>query len=486
MSKRVLFITPPYHCGVVESGGKWQNLGFLYIAEELRKEGHQVEVYDAMAKGHTYQDIEEKIEEVKPDIVGSNAYTATLQAATRILQIAKSIDPNITTIIGGIHPTMMPEETLQKAEGAIDFVIRWEGEYTTPELLKALEGKMNLSEVRGIAYLDGDELVLTAQQEYIQDLDSLSPAWDLVDWEDYYVCYFPHERVAMVSSSRGCSFECTFCSQQKFWQRNWRARSPENFVGEIETLHRKYGVTAFSIIDEYPTKDRERWEGILDLLVEKDLGVHFLLETRAQDILRDRDILYKYRKAGIIHMFIGLEATSQDALDTLKKSETCEEGREAIQLLNEQNIITEGSFIVGFPDETEESIHNTLKLSRYYNVDHVIFLLVTPWPYSDIYENLSPYIEDFDYSNYNLVEPIVKPKSMSREELMDRVVKCYKSFYMRKLFQWLTVKDELKKKMLFRGFKAVMENSFLKKHMPKMGRMSEKAKKFLYMLGDLG
>ncbi len=471
MGKKILLITPPYHCGVVESAGRWANLGFLYIAGELIKAGHKVEMYDAMAKDHTYEDIRRHIREARPDIVGSTAYTATIRDATRVLALAKSVDPQIITIIGGIHPTMMPEETLQGGSGAIDYIVRWEGEYTTPELIDAIEGYRQLSEVKGIAYQQGGTFIATPQREFIPDLDALSPAWDLLCWEDYYLSFLEDAKVALVSSSRGCGNSCAFCSQHKFWQQTYRARSPHNFVGELEYLFHRFGVNAFFIADEYPTCNRERWEAILDLLIEKDLGIYLLAETRAGDIVRDEGILFKYRKAGIIHMFIGVESADQDTLDRFKKSQTCRECREAIRLLNEQHIITECSFILGLPHETPQSIQKTLELAQHYNPDNPHFLMITPWPYADMYRELKPHIEDRDYSNYNLVNPVIKPIGMSRAEVFREALSCYKTYYRAKIPQWNGLKDEFKKNLLFQGLRAMMQNSFLRSHFSAMGAM---------------
>ena len=251
-------------------------------------------------------------------------------------------------------------------------------------------------------------------------------------------------------------------------------------MGELESLHNRFGVNVFFVGDEFPTKDRQRWEHILDLLIYKDLGIHLLVETCATDIIRDRDILPKYRKAGIIHMYIGVEAATQETLDKFKKTQTCEECKEAIRLLNEQNIITECSFILGLPDDTPESIAQTLELAKYYDADNPHFLMLSPWPYADMYEELKPYIEDWDYRNYNLVEPVIKPKHMTREEVFKTVLSCYKTYYMQKLPQWDVMEDEFKKELLFRGLKAIMENSFLQEHMSKMGKMPDKVKKYLY------
>lgn len=484
MPKKILFITPPYHCGVVESAGRWPNLGLLYVAGELRKEGHQVEVYDAMAKNHTWEDIEKRIRSARYDIVGSTAYTATIPDATEVLRLAKSINPEIITLVGGVHPTMMPEETLKTGRGAIDYIVRWEGEHTAPELLRAIEGKMALSAVKSIAYMDTGRVVTTPKREFLQDLDCLSPAWDLLDWEDYYLFYMDDSRVACVSSSRGCINGCAFCSQHRFWQQTFRARTPQNFVAELEHLHNRFGVNVFFVGDEFPTYDPQRWEAILDLLIAKDLGIYLLVETCAADIVRDRDIIHKYRKAGIIHMYIGIEAATQETLDKFKKTQTCEECKEAIRLLNEHGIITECSFILGLPDDTPESIQNTIELAQHYNADNPHFLMISPWPYADMYEELKPYIDDWDYRKYNLVEPVIKPKNMTRDDVFKAVLKCYKTYYIKKLPQWEAMQDEFKKELLFRGLKAIMENSFLQEHMGELGNMPDEVKKYIDRFQD--
>jgi len=480
MSKKSLFITPPYHCGVVESAGRWPNLGFLYIAGELRKDGHSVEIYDAMAKNHSWEHIEQRIRSSQPDIVGSTAYTATIIDALEVLRLAKRMDPNIITIIGGIHPTMMPEETLAMGDGALDYVIRWEGEFTTPELIRALACGGDLDDVPNIAYRKNGAAVTTSRAGYIENLDALEPAWDLIDWQDYYLCYMDDSRVATIATSRGCTNECLFCSQQRFWEKTFRARSAENVVAEMEFLNTRYGVNVFFIGDEFPTKDRERWEKILDLLIHKDMHAHLLIETCTGDILRDRDILWKYRRAGVIHLYLGVEAGNQETLDQFKKTQTCHECREAIGLLNSQGIITECSFIRGLPDETPDTIRQTLEIARHYNADNPHFLMISPWPYSDMYDKLKPYIEDYDYRNYNLVAPVVKPKHMTRDEVFREVLWCYKTYYMKKLSDWDGLQDTFKQELLFRGLKAIMENSFLKTHMGSMGEMPEEVTKHFH------
>ncbi|MEN8154045.1 MAG: cobalamin-dependent protein [Acidobacteriota bacterium] len=483
MKKKIMLITPPYHCGVVESAGRWPNLGFLYIGGELEKAGYEVDFYDAMSKFHDYDQIRERLKSSKPDFVGVTAITATINDALGVLRIAKEEDPDVVTIIGGVHPTFMYEEILSTSERIVDYCVIGEGELTTPELLNAhLKGE-DMSQVKGLAYLDGDNLVKTADRPFISDLDSLSPAWHLADWSDYPLYFIDDSKVAILSSSRGCIHECSFCSQHKFWQGSYRERDPEKFVKEIEFLFTTYGINVFFIADEYPTRSRERWEKTLDILIEKDLGVHLLLETCARDIIRDENIIQKYRKAGVLFIYIGVEATSDNKLAEFKKDTKFADSKHALKIIRDAGMIVESSLILGAPDETPETIKETLSLAKEYNADFMHFLLLAPWPYADLYKDLKPFIEVWDYSKYNLVEPVIKPENMDRDELMKEVLNCYKKYYMNKLPEWISMKgNDLKRSCLIKGMKAIMDNSFLKDHMTGLGGMPKSVLKMMEKL----
>ncbi|MHC4505326.1 MAG: B12-binding domain-containing radical SAM protein, partial [Planctomycetota bacterium] len=135
---RVLLITPPYHAGVVESAGRWPNLGFAYIAGELRKAGFEPVIYDAMSKFHGYDEIRSTIESVRPRFVATTAFTASINDAVKVLALAKEIDPAVVTLVGGVHPTFCWEEVLTEHGDAVDFCVLGEGERTAPELLSAV------------------------------------------------------------------------------------------------------------------------------------------------------------------------------------------------------------------------------------------------------------------------------------------------------------------------------------------------------------
>lgn len=473
--KKILFITPPYHAGVVEVAGRWVPLNLVYIAAAAREAGLDVHIYDAMTKGVGHAEIEAKIKELNPDYVATTAVTCSSPDALEVLKTAKRVNNKIVTIIGGIHATFMFDELFQLSNGTLDFVVRGEGETTVRELLTALENKGDLSKIMGIAYLKDGIVLKTTGRPLMPatELDALPQAWDLLDWEDYVYFILPNSRLGAIATSRGCDKDCTFCSQRIFWEKSWRGRNPEALIKEIEVQHLKYGVNVILLTDDYPTLDRERWELFLDLLIERNWPIYLLMETRVEDIIRDKDILPKYRKAGIIHIYVGTESVNQETLDLLKKDVKVDESKEALRLLNEHGIITETSMILGFPSETKESIENTLKLAKEYNPDFCHFLAIAPWPYADINEELKDYIVVKDYKHYNLIDPIIKPVNMTIEEIDKAIVDCYRDFYMGKMREIMEMKDQFKKEYLITSMRLMMHSSFLIKKLGHMEGMPE-------------
>ncbi|MHB8868212.1 MAG: radical SAM protein [Thermoleophilia bacterium] len=477
---KILLITPPYHSGVLESAGRWPNLGFVYIAGHLRAAGFDPVIYDAMSADHDLATIEGRLREEMPDAVLTTSFTASTPAAIELLRVAKRVAADqgreVVTGLGGVHATFMYEEILAGAGEAVDYCFRGEGELTAVELFTALRDGTDLAAVHGLAFrrpqtaageAEGEvDLVVTSARPFIPNLDDLTPAWDLVDWDLYTFYVVPGSRMATINTSRGCSQACSFCSQQKFWQRTWRGRSPEAIAGEISHLNRTYGIDVFLFSDELPTHHRDRWERLLDLLIEAGSTSYLLMETRVDDIVRDEDILAKYRKAGIIHIYVGVEATSQETLDRFQKNADVQTGKRAIELLAQHNILTETSFVLGVPEETPETVARTLEMAKFYDPDMAHFLLLAPWPYADMYAELEPYVETRDYALYNLVEPVMRTETMTRAELMASVINSYMEFYMSRLPLWAEEKDAFKRDYLLRSAKLIMGNSFITRHIP--------------------
>jgi anaerobic magnesium-protoporphyrin IX monomethyl ester cyclase len=449
-----MFVTPPYHCGVVEIAGRWMPLNFVYLAGVARQAGLTAEIYDAMTKNHGYPDIEHRFRTCIPDYAASAAVTSTINDAIKTLELAKQVNPKTVTILGGVHPTFMYEEVL-KTSSAIDYIICGEGENTLRHLLTVLEAGGNPATVPGLAFRHGDAIVKTPKRCFMESIDDLPAAWDLLDWQDYTYFFIPGSRLAAISTSRGCDHDSIFCSQQKFWEKSWRARDPRKVVDELEYLYKTYQVNVFLITDEYPTKNRQRWETFLDLLIARELPIYLLMETRPPDIIRDKEILWKYRKGGVIYISIGSEATDH-AVD---------EAKEALELIHGEVIVSEASFMLGLPDETFAGVKKRLELARYLNPDHANFYAVTPWPYADMYTGVKNYIREWDYSKYNLVDPIIEPESLSMRQVEVALADCYRKFYMGKITELMTMKDGFKRAYMMRATKLFMGSSFIFKKM---------------------
>ncbi len=486
MSK-VLFVTPPYKCWGQQMIGNWPPLQLAYLAGAAVAAGHEAKIYDAMYKDTSHDEIRAQVESFKPDFVMSLDYlpvtgaisTCTVPAAVEALRTAKSVDPKIVTLIGGPHPTFMYEEMFAEEDTPVDIILRGEMEETLAELLAALRDGTPLDDVRGIAFKRDGEIVATPQRPHIADLDTLTPAWDLLDWEDYHYNIDPWGRMASILTSRGCMMGCSFCSQRVFWRGEWRARDPYKVLEEIRHLVEEYKVEFITMIDAYPTRDRERWEKILDLLIEADLGVYLLIETRVEDIIRDADILHKYRDAGIMHIYLGLETSTDELLNSLNKGTTIDMNEQAVKLLKQHDIMIEASFMIGFPEETWDSIKQTAAMAARLNPDIAVFPVLTPMPYTSLWDEVHDRIRVWDYSKYNISTPIIEPYSMSLNDVMIALGRCYMTFYANKMTEILALPEGFKRSYMLSAMKVMMRDygehfDFLGIGMAKAGEMPKK------------
>ncbi len=487
---RLLLVTPPYHSGVVESAGVWLPLHYVYLAGAARAAGAEVRIYDAMSLFHSHEQIAREMEDFRPDVVGVTAITAMEPDAREVCRTAKRLDPSTVTVLGNVHPTFMWEEVLRE-EPAVDLVVRGEGEETLADVVRAVAAGGRAARWDGIAGLcrrrDGRPFA-DRPRRFAADLDALAPAWDLVDWKLYWYRPSPEGRLAIASTSRGCGQRCSFCSQQKFWERSWRGRDPLRVVEELERLRDAHGVRVAMLSDETPTASRQRWERILDLLAERRTGVEILMETRVDDILRDEDILAKYRAAGVSHVYVGVESTSQSTLDLYHKDIRVQDSKRAIELINSHDIVSETSFVLGTPRETVESIRETVELAKWYAPDMAFFLAITPWPYADITRDeaagLGSRLATRDYRKYNLVEPVVKPDAMTLEEMQRELHRATGHFFHHK-FKNLDALSPEKRRFMVRVLRLLIEQSYLGKEMHHMARGAEMPEAVKRMLAEI-
>jgi anaerobic magnesium-protoporphyrin IX monomethyl ester cyclase len=463
---RILFIHPNYHSGGAEIAGNWPPAWVAYLTGYLKAAGYtDVHFVDAMTHHLSDDQVRERITAIQPDVVGCTAITPAIYKAERLLQVAKEVNPAIVTVLGGIHGTFMYPQVLKEAPW-IDAVVRGEGEQVFLNLVRAIDDgsfAANPHGVHGIAFLDkatgGTQVVATPAEPPIQDLDRIQPDWAILEWDKYI--YIPMGvRVAIPNFARGCPFTCSFCSQWKFW-RDYRIREPKAVVDEIEGLVKNHGVGFFILADEEPTIHRKKFIAFCEELIERKLPVLWGINTRVTDILRDEKLLPLFRKAGLVHVSLGTEAAAQLKLDRFNKETTIEQNKKAIRLLREAGIVTEAQFIVGLENETAETLEETYRMARDWNPDMANWAMYTPWPFSDLFQELGDKVEVFDFEKYNFVTPIMKPDAMDRAELLDRVMNNYRRFFMNKsFFQYPFEKDKVKRKYLMGCLKAFLKSGF--------------------------
>jgi len=459
---RVLLLHPNYHSGGAEIAGNWPPAWVAYLAGYLKAGGYvEIVFVDAMTHHLSDDEVQARIVSYRPDIVGCTAITPAIYKAERLLAIAKEVDPTTVTVLGGIHGTFMYPQVLREAPW-IDAVVRGEGEQVFLNLVRAVDDGTWAADrgvVKGIAYLADGKVIATPAEPPIEDLDRILPDWGILEWNNYI--YIPMGvRVAIPNFARGCPFTCSFCSQWKFW-RDYRVRDPKAVVDEIETLVREHNVGFFILADEEPTIHRKKFIAFCEELIARDLGVQWGINTRVTDILRDEKLLPMFRRAGLVHVSLGTEAAAQLKLDRFNKETTIAQNKKAIQLLRNAGIVSEAQFIVGLENETVATLEETYRMARDWNPDMANWAMYTPWPFSDLFQELGDKVEVFDFEKYNFVTPIMKPDAMDRAELLDRVMHNYRRFFMNKAFlQYPWTRDKRRRSYLMGCLKAFAKSGF--------------------------
>ena len=458
---RIVFVHPNYHTGGAEIAGNWPPAWVAYLTGSLKAAGFDdIHFIDAMTHHIDHASLRSRLAALQPDLVGVTAITPAIYEAEEVLKIAREVAPEAVRVLGGIHATFMYRQVLSEAPW-VDVIVRGEGEEIMVALAEAVrdglwpEGKRK---IRGLAFKDGDEIVATQAASTVKNLDGIKPDWSILEWDKYI--YIPlGVKVAIPNMARGCPFTCSFCSQWKFW-RDYRVRDPKKVVDEIERLVNDHGVGFFILADEEPTINKKKFVEFCEELIARDLPrrIQWGINTRVTDILRDRDDLAFYRKAGLVHVSLGTEAAAQMKLDLFNKETTVAQNKEAIRLLREADIFTEAQFIVGLDNETRETLEETFQMAWDWQPDLANWAMYTPWPFTPLFQEIKDQVEVFDFSKYNFVTPIMKPAALTRGELLDGVMKNYRRFYMRKaLFHYPWRGTGFRRKYLLGCLKAFLK-----------------------------
>jgi radical SAM superfamily enzyme YgiQ (UPF0313 family) len=373
-------------------------LGLLYVAAVLDRKGYTVEVLDAFMTdspfrheddttevGIPYEKIKEEIQQRKPDIVGiANPFTSQVNHAIKVADLVKEVDKNILTVVGGPHVTVIPVEFLQEAPN-VDVAVIGEGEYTMLDIVGFVEGKKKIDDVLGIAHRIGSKVVQNPVRPFVENLDDLPyPAYHLVDMEKYLdpktIEYRSFQKRALsMITSRGCPFNCSFCSVHLHMGKEFRAHSVDYVVGHIEHVVNTFNVKTIYFEDDNLTFDIERFEAICDKILEKKIKFKWETPNGVRADYLTLDLLKKMKKTGCQSVFVGVESGDQYVLDNIiRKSLKLENVVKFAKLANKVGLRTAGFYIIGFPGETKQTMMNTvefaLMMKRKYDMGmHLLF-----------------------------------------------------------------------------------------------------------------
>jgi len=364
-------------------------LGLLYVAAVLEREGHSVEVIDLNMERLNDRDIRGRVRDA--NIVGITGMITEYQKVLELVNIVKQGDGNSKVTLGGPLVTTLPEELLRVSQA--DFVVVGEGERTIVNLVSAIEHGDSFSGITGIAYRDGNRIVITKPAEPIADLDTIPfPARHLLDVKRYLKNHFESYGLKIkefgkiksthLITSRGCPYSCTFCFKG-MWGYKWRARSTENIIGEMELLYKTYGINGFFFDDDIFVLDRKKVFEFCNLLKTKGLDVVWYCNGRVN--LMQKELLKAMYEAGCRGIAYGIESGNQQILDSMKKNITLDQVRNVVKWTKEAGINASGFFMLGMLGETRESIRETIAFAKELELDFYGFSAVTPFPGTELY-----------------------------------------------------------------------------------------------------
>jgi anaerobic magnesium-protoporphyrin IX monomethyl ester cyclase len=403
--RKVGFVLPP--------------LGIAYIAGVLRDNGHEVKIAD-------FNVTDEKVDFSAFDLVGISSDTSRYKAALEIAKEAKKAGKIV--VMGGPHVSYMDEETLQT--GLCDYVVRAEGEETMLSLANAIDCGDGLSSVRGLSFLKSGALKRTADRDFIQDIDSLVPARDLLSMRSYRHLEMGKRKMTSILTSRGCPFSCSFCCSTEFSGRRWRSRSPVKIVDEIEEIVTNHGFNGIAFLDDNFTLEPKRVIGICDEILRRDIDIYWWCFSRSDTLLKNEEMVRKMAEAGAKYIFVGFESRHQKTLDSYNKKTTGDMARDVSSLLKKHGISIHGSFILGNVDETREMVCDTIRYAKEIDPQAVQFTILTPYPGTRLFDEVKDRITTRDWDLFDCLHSVIRTDHLGQKELEALLKKAYMSFYL--------------------------------------------------------
>ncbi len=466
MSGRIVLINPARHFIANEHGlGYLIPLGLVCIGGPLIDAGFTVRLIDHDLYGWPVERLIKELSDFKADyiLLGHSGSTAAHKTALKTIRAIHRVLPQIRVVYGGVYPSYADQVVMAECE-EIDVVVRGEGEQTIVELIRTWERTDDLSSVQGITWRNGNEIIVNRSRTPIKDLDEYRPGWELVDWPRYSM--FGFHSAAGLQFSRGCTLTCVYCGQWMFWKK-WRHRSPENVVEQLRILANQYGVKLVWFADENFAADRDVAKKILELIVEADLGLSLNLNMTAADVLRDADLIPLYKRAGVDYIVMGVETLKDEIVTSIRKNNPFETSKEAVRLLQENNIISLTNIIYGLEQESWKTILEKFKGLLDLDSDILNAMYLTPHFWTAQGKATEPYdVIQLDQDKWSYRNQVLATRYLAPTGLFLGVKVTEILFHLRPkaLKRWLFGKDkryvQIMRHSMWIGIKVVLAEIF--------------------------
>jgi radical SAM superfamily enzyme YgiQ (UPF0313 family) len=413
-------------------------LGLLYLTSYIReKSSHEVSICDARYHEYTYDQIEDIIRQEKPGLVGLTALSVEDDETHEIAARSKKARPDAPYVVGG--PYVTSDYTQVMGDSNVDFAVIGEGEKSFMQLIDVLNNGEDYSQVREISYRQNGEVVKTEQREYIEDLDELPyPAWDTLDLELYFnyrkkgkrTSSNQHQwkkRVLPIQTSRGCPFRCNYC--HNLFGKKLRYRSIDNVIGELRLMKDQYNVEEVEVMDDTFNVDLNRAKEIFRRIIDEKFGFKFSFTNGLRADRFDDELLDLFKQAGVYRMVLAVESANPRVQKQIRKNVDLEKAKVNIEKATKRNFSVGAFFMIGFKDETEEEVWNTINYAIDSPLATATFSIMTPFPNTDVWHELREEGHDLsgDYKHFSKVS--LNVSKVPTERLEELRKKGYKKFY---------------------------------------------------------
>ncbi len=415
---RVLLLEPPKTPWEMMGDVVAPPLGLAQLAGCLEAAQIPVEILDANALELGWAGTEEAIAQAGPDLIGITVFTPYVPDVAQAVSVARQAAPQATIVLGGPHATFTVEETFETMPGT-DVIVRGEGDQILVELARALETGAGLEGVPGISYRRDGEIVENASPPPLDLANHPLPAFHLMPMERYHFASLGGP-FATVVASRGCPFQCSFCSEWPFWRGGWRPHEPEWVVEQLDILVNRYGRTNIWFGDDCFNVSRDHVAAICEGILQREIDVNWYYQGRADLLVKHKDLLPLMRKAGNRMVQLGIEASNDEQRDELNKQLRTETVEEAVRLLRENDIVCQGMQIVGLPSDTPRTFEQKVRLVNRLNIDFPVFLVYTLFPGAPAYQEAveQGLIElPADYERHDMAHVLVPPARMTAQQV---------------------------------------------------------------------